>query len=459
MKKLLLLAGILFSACFVNAQNEDYKLGFGVHTGTHTYFGELGNESFTFDKVHPSFGLSLSARPGKTIGLSLDFGHGVVDHRKGDRHFRGSMNHFNGLIRFHLDNGSILSEDAKFAPFLFTGAGLNRIFKSPTDARWLSKDPKTVFNFPLGVGVNYDMSDRFTLQWKSSWNFMGTDLMDNAERPGQKKLNNDQFVYHNIGVVYNFYQPNPDIDGDGVLNRDDECKEVAGPMENKGCPWPDTDGDGVPDIDDKCPETPGTLKGCPDTDEDGIQDSKDDCPKEKGPKATKGCPDTDKDGVKDSEDKCPEVYGLKKFDGCPDSDGDGIVDSEDKCPNEAGDKDRQGCPAPKEKVLDVIYFEFDSYALTNESIKKLKAVATTIKGGTYSKIQISGNTDNVGPENMNKRISELRAKNVKNFLILHGATEDMFEVVYYGDKKPVESNATPEGRAKNRRTEIKGKMK
>jgi len=468
MKKTLLAAClVLGTAALSFGQNDQYKFGLGIHTGTHTYHGELGNETYSFDRVHPSFGVSLSTRFGKAFGLGLELGHGVIDHRKridvngvelrqGD-HFRASMNHVNAQLRYHLDNGSILSEDVAFKPFLFTGLGFNHIYKSPTHADWLSKEPKTVFNFPLGLGVNYDLSSRFMLQLKSSWNFMGTDMADNKERDGQKEFNNDQFMYHNFGVIYNFGGGNGDKDGDGVLNRDDECKDIPGPMENKGCPWPDADNDGVPDIDDKCPETPGTLKGCPDSDEDGIQDDKDQCPNEKGTKATKGCPDADKDGVKDSEDECKDVYGLKKFKGCPDSDGDGIIDSKDKCPNEAGEADREGCPAPKQKGLDTIYFNFNSTALTAEARKQLNAVATSIKEGEFKSIEISGHTDNVGSDAINKKISQKRADVVKSYLVKKGIKADMFEVVYYGSAKPLESNETEKGRSKNRRTQVLGK--
>ena len=69
-------------------------------------------------------------------------------------------------------------------------------------------------------------------------------------------------------------------------------------------------------------------------------------------------------------------------------------------------------------------------------------------------VAISGYTDSVGSKAYNDRLSLRRAQSVRNYLQSHGLHAGQYEVHGYGFSKPVASNATPEGRAKNRRVEI-----
>lgn len=75
-----------------------------------------------------------------------------------------------------------------------------------------------------------------------------------------------------------------------------------------------------------------------------------------------------------------------------------------------------------------------------------------------SRLLIEGHTDNVptgksGSDNMN--LSIRRAKAIANILVLHGIPKDRISVTGYGDTRPITSNNTEEGRAKNRRVEVK----
>ncbi len=71
------------------------------------------------------------------------------------------------------------------------------------------------------------------------------------------------------------------------------------------------------------------------------------------------------------------------------------------------------------------------------------------------KIEIGGHSDNVGDKAANEKLSADRAKAVKNYLISKGISADRVDSKGYGDTMPVTSNDTPEGRQKNRRTEVK----
>ena len=73
-------------------------------------------------------------------------------------------------------------------------------------------------------------------------------------------------------------------------------------------------------------------------------------------------------------------------------------------------------------------------------------------GSAY--MRISGNTDNVGSRETNLRLSRARADAVARYLIAKGFDRNKFEVVGNGPDKPVASNDTDEGRARNRRTDF-----
>ena len=78
-----------------------------------------------------------------------------------------------------------------------------------------------------------------------------------------------------------------------------------------------------------------------------------------------------------------------------------------------------------------------------------------LKDNPTVKIEISGHTDNVGKPSDNLTLSNNRAKSVVNYLITKGISAQRLVAKGYGETKPVADNKTEEGRAKNRRTELK----
>ena len=70
------------------------------------------------------------------------------------------------------------------------------------------------------------------------------------------------------------------------------------------------------------------------------------------------------------------------------------------------------------------------------------------------KVAIHGHTDNVGDAQENLELSTNRAKAVFNYLIIQDIDPTRLKFKGFGASKPIASNATPEGRAKNRRTEF-----
>jgi outer membrane protein OmpA-like peptidoglycan-associated protein len=257
-----------------------------------------------------------------------------------------------------------------------------------------------------------------------------------------------------------------DSDGDGVPDIDDDCPNQAGLIEFKGCP--DTDGDGVADREDECPEVFGLkyLKGCPDTDGDGLIDKEDDCPTVAGPLENKGCPwpDRDGDGVLDKDDDCPDVPGSIENKGCPDpdTDGDGIPDRLDKCPKTPGVPENDGCPKLEEKeqqildkAFDNLEFQSGTSVIKTTSLVELKALAALLKTKPNAKLLISGHTDSSGKPENNMLLSKNRANAVKLYLTKQGVQAIQLVTEWFGSTQPIADNATAEGRAKNRRVEMK----
>ena len=265
-----------------------------------------------------------------------------------------------------------------------------------------------------------------------------------------------------------------DADGDGVFNGIDVCPDTRKgcPVDARGCPL-DSDGDGVIDCDDKCAGTPAGCQvdttGCPkDADGDGVCDGVDKCPGTvKGCEVdATGCPkDADGDGVCDGIDKCPGTAKGCTVDasGCPkDADGDGVCDGVDKCPaTPAGRKvDEKGCeplPLPQKEplVLEGVNFENDSAKLAPESSVTLDAVAASLLAWSEVKVEIAGHTDATGSDAYNLKLSERRASSVLDYLASKGVDASRLAAKGYGESQPVAENKTAEGRARNRRVELK----
>jgi outer membrane protein OmpA-like peptidoglycan-associated protein len=101
-----------------------------------------------------------------------------------------------------------------------------------------------------------------------------------------------------------------------------------------------------------------------------------------------------------------------------------------------------------------VLFEPQSYQLLPSAYEIFDEVVKILSAYPDSKIRIEGHTDNVGNPSDNQLLSELRARSVYNILVKKKVSPARLMCMGYGDKKPIASNLTPEGRAKNRRIEI-----
>lgn len=420
---------------------------------------------------------------------------------------------------YKFDNGYIFPEESRFSPFISLGVGIVSYLRSSSNPEPEAPEIIEVNNMtiPLGVGLKVRVSDVFAVQYKVQHHFTTGDRVDevrvlghNTDTDGniilpvyENKKGNDAFINHMFSLVFSFNRAK-DSDGDKVPDKVDRCPNTPAnvKVDAFGCPL-DTDGDGIYDYLDKCPDTPANVKvdadGCPvDTDKDGIPDYLDKCSDspENAKVDANGCPmDSDKDGVPDHLDKCADTPANAKVDangcpmdsdkdgvpdyldkcadtpanvkvdanGCPiDSDKDGVPDSQDKCPNVPGLKENKGCPEIKEetkaifdKALQGIQFESGKAVLKNTSFGILNQVVTVmIENPTYI-LTINGHTDSQGNDAQNLVLSKNRANAVRTYLISKGINGARLLADGFGETIPVADNATPEGRALNRRVEFK----
>ncbi len=293
------------------------------------------------------------------------------------------------------------------------------------------------------------------------------------------------------GASWAIFRP-IDRDKDGLTDDVDECRKEPEDLDDfedgDGCPDPDNDDDGFADVDEACPDDAEDLDGwedgdgCPepDNDLDGLDDGVDTCPDEAedldGWQDEDGCPDDDNDGdgILDAMDACPNgaetVDGWQDQDGCPDpdNDGDGIEDEVDICPNEAeernGVRDEDGCPDDRLAVvteagiaiLQPILFRSGSDRIEPASLPIVEKVAgLLLENPSITSLRVEGHTDNKGDPDRNVRLSQRRATAVMKALIDRGVPADRLEAQGYGDSRPVASNRTDEGRARNRRIEFR----
>jgi outer membrane protein OmpA-like peptidoglycan-associated protein len=112
-------------------------------------------------------------------------------------------------------------------------------------------------------------------------------------------------------------------------------------------------------------------------------------------------------------------------------------------------------PPPKVVELEGVHFAFDSAQITPEGRMILDEQAETLMDNPGLQVEITGHTDAIGTEAYNQDLSERRAQSVKEYLVSKGVAAGRLKTVGYGESRPIASNDTAEGRAENRRVELK----
>lgn len=140
-----------------------------------------------------------------------------------------------------------------------------------------------------------------------------------------------------------------------------------------------------------------------------------------------------------------------------DDDGDGVNNCDDRCPgSQAGQTiGPDGCPVPVSIDLKGVNFDFDKSTLRPDAVAILSEATEILKRYPDLRVEVAGHTDSVGTDAYNQGLSERRAKAVYDYLTSNGV--DASRLVGpngYGESRPIDTNETAEGRARNRRTEL-----
>lgn len=248
--------------------------------------------------------------------------------------------------------------------------------------------------------------------------------------------------------------------GQGAGSPDMRVMVFIGHAPEQTAPPPDRDADGIPDKQDACVSIRGVassdslLNGCPEapTDRDG-------------------------DAIPDDYDACPTVAGeathVRQTHGCPkvvDTDGDTVPDATDACPKKPGVRPPagNGCPKPPPPppptatvseteivISQQVLFERGTAIIRPESDAIMRDVARVFK--EYPEIElveVQGHTDDTGDPNVNRQLGRDRAESVVAWLVKNGIAKERLTSKGFGADKPIDTNATFDGRAKNRRVEF-----
>ena len=425
----------------VNAQTEDnpWQVSLGINAVDVFPVGELSPQGELFDEFFNATGHWNIYPSLSTIGVSKylkdNFSFGVtgsfnIIEKWGSNYATNETVEVDELNYYALDGAvkysfsDLLNLD-KIEPFVGLGGGYAWIEEGPYNTNSSGNSEANIgFGTVNGtVGISYWLSDTFGLTYQSTYKHTFQDY-------------GTTHFQHSFGLSLNF--GGTDTDGDGIYDKNDVCPEVPGLEE---------------------------FNGCPDTDGDGVSDDKDNCPNEAGLVALNGCPDADNDGIADADDKCPTDVGDVENGGCPwpDTDGDSVLDKDDECPNEAGTVANNGCPeAPNEEVqaqltsyARTINFDSGKSNIKQAANETLQAIVAILKEYPKANFVVEGHTDSTASENFNQKLSESRAAKVVEFLTSNGVDATRLTSVGYGETSPIASNDTAEGKATNRRVEVK----
>jgi OOP family OmpA-OmpF porin len=105
--------------------------------------------------------------------------------------------------------------------------------------------------------------------------------------------------------------------------------------------------------------------------------------------------------------------------------------------------------------LDDVLFDFDRSTVKPEAAKILDRLVVFMQENKDKRVSLSGHTDSIGSEKYNLGLSERRVTAVREYVVKKGVDGSRITGQGFGESKPIADNKTKEGRAKNRRVEVK----
>jgi outer membrane protein OmpA-like peptidoglycan-associated protein len=488
---------------FIFSQDRKTGLGVGVSFGLAHPISDIQG-----GKYEPIARFFSRYYPTPILGIEAGIGLGNLEAEKDIDFFSSYIVPVDARLILH----PLTVQDVY--PYLFGGIGI--MYFNPVDKqnKRLPNNSLGVYGYqasyaPLGGGLQYFFTENIAVELTGAYQFVMSDYLDDIKRG-----NNDAFW--NIGI--NFFalvsegdndwdkdgllndeekqlgtDPHkPDTDGDGLRDGEEVHTYRTNPLN------PDTDGDGLKDGEEVFKYHTDPLN--PDTDGDGLSDG-DEVLKYHTDPLNK---DTDGDGLKDGD----EVLKYRTDPLNPDTDGDGLSDGDEvlkyhtdplnKDTDRDGltdgdevlkyhtdplnpDTDHGGVPDGREIqlglnpldpsddvptiqvpnmqigehiILEGVNFENAQVRLLPAAQTILDQVAASLIADTMVIVAIEGHTDNVGRASYNMNLSLGRAKAVRTYLINKGVAAARMTTKGFGYTKPIADNATPDGKAKNRRIEF-----
>jgi|GEM_PF-1386585 len=136
---------------------------------------------------------------------------------------------------------------------------------------------------------------------------------------------------------------------------------------------------------------------------------------------------------------------------CPDEDRDGVCDDVDQCPGTPVGAlvDRRGC-----WIVQNLLFDFDKAIIKRQYYGDLDRVVEVLRGNPSMRVEIQGHTCNLGSKKYNKRLSDRRAKAVRDYFLKRGVNPSRLTWMGYGEARPAFPNTNRENRRMNRRVEL-----
>jgi type IX secretion system PorP/SprF family membrane protein len=107
------------------------------------------------------------------------------------------------------------------------------------------------------------------------------------------------------------------------------------------------------------------------------------------------------------------------------------------------------------QASDHLEFEHDKSIIVRDSYADLEALVNILLVREDVEIELDGHTDSDGTEEYNIRLSRNRVEAVKYFLVANGVAKSRIKTSHFGESRPIADNKTEEGKAKNRRVEMR----
>jgi OmpA-OmpF porin, OOP family len=324
-------------------------------------------------------------------------------------------------------------------PFLSVSAGkaMMRLDQqmSAVNNRKVSVDKKETRNLIVfGAGFEYFFHKNIGLRFDVLDHYLDHDFID-GDRHGDRKTHNWEF---GVGLTLLAGGKEKveilDSDGDGVTDKLDRCPGTPAGVKvyNNGCPV-DSDRDGVADYLDLCPDTPQGVE----VDEHGCKvEEKPEPVPEPVPQPPA---DSDNDGVPDDLDResfTPVGAVVDNSGRAVDSDGDGVPDGIDRCPDTPSSLkvDKTGCPIVEpEQFMVRVLFDLNRSQVRLEAFAELNRVVRLMKENPLVVLEIIGYADHSGQTGANLKLSNRRARAVRDYLIREGMGASRIEITGAGE--------------------------